>query len=218
MSFVLAATMLELPFPAHFYCDLHQVKDVTFRYEPGADPIFKDLNFNVDLKTRCALLGRNGCGKSTLVKLISGRCDDPLPAFPCYSSFWWETSSSNTDFSQEVWLIFFGLGGSQSLPLEAKGRGVIGCLASFLSSRGAFPLLWLCMSRLDPTKGEVLWSNHLRVASFTQHHMEQLNLDQTPLEHLLEHGRITEPTLTPDEVRGRLPVRSIAVNDRFTDA
>jgi len=64
-------------------------------------------------------------------------------------------------------------------------------------------------SRLEPTKGEILRSHHLRVDTFTQHHMDQLNLDQTPLEHLLEHGQASEPTLTPDEVRPtpRLPSR-----------
>lgn len=61
------------------------------------------------------------------------------------------------------------------------------------------------LRRLRLSKGEVLRSHHLRVACFTQHHMDQLNLDQSPLEHLLEHGRIAEPTITPEEVRVTAP-------------
>jgi len=69
---------------------------------------------------------------------------------------------------------------------------------------GKSTLLKLITGRLAPTEGEVLRSHHLRVATFTQHHMDQLDLTKSPLEHLLEHGRATEPALTPDEVRRRI--------------
>mmetsp|Transcript_25640 Transcript_25640/g.71699 ORF Transcript_25640/g.71699 Transcript_25640/m.71699 type:complete len:932 (-) Transcript_25640:97-2892(-) len=118
------------PEKVHSGAAMIQVKEVTFHYPGSSSPIFRGLNFNVGLSTRCALLGRNGTGKSTLVKLIT--------------------------------------------------------------------------ARLEPTEGEVLRSHHLRVASFTQHHMDQLNLDQSPIEHLLEHGRLSEPTMTPEEVRKRI--------------
>jgi len=69
---------------------------------------------------------------------------------------------------------------------------------------GKSTLVKLITGQLRLSKGEVLRSHHLRVACFTQHHMDQLNLDQSPLEHLLEHGRIAEPTITPEEVRRRI--------------
>lgn len=45
--------------------------DVSFGY-PGGPPIFKNLNFGIDLDSRLAMVGPNGIGKTTLLKLISG--------------------------------------------------------------------------------------------------------------------------------------------------
>ena len=45
--------------------------DVDFAY-PGGPTLFKNLNFGIDLETRCAIVGPNGIGKSTLLGLISG--------------------------------------------------------------------------------------------------------------------------------------------------
>ncbi|HEY0569177.1 MAG TPA: ABC-F family ATP-binding cassette domain-containing protein [Xanthobacteraceae bacterium] len=46
--------------------------DVTVGYEPDR-PILEDLSLRIDNDDRIALLGSNGNGKSTLVKLIAGR-------------------------------------------------------------------------------------------------------------------------------------------------
>ncbi len=46
--------------------------DVSVGYEPGR-PILADLSIRIDNDDRIALLGSNGNGKSTLVKLIAGR-------------------------------------------------------------------------------------------------------------------------------------------------
>ena len=35
-------------------------------------PIFKNLNINLHKQSRIALVGKNGCGKTTLMKVISG--------------------------------------------------------------------------------------------------------------------------------------------------
>jgi ATP-binding cassette subfamily F protein 3 len=48
--------------------------DVAVGYEPGR-PVLKGLSLRVDNDDRIALLGSNGNGKSTLVKLIAGRLD-----------------------------------------------------------------------------------------------------------------------------------------------
>ncbi|XP_023933123.1 ATP-binding cassette sub-family F member 1 [Lingula anatina] len=45
--------------------------DVTFGYDPEK-PIFKDLNFGIDLSSRIAIVGPNGVGKSTFLKLLVG--------------------------------------------------------------------------------------------------------------------------------------------------
>ncbi|KAJ8498968.1 hypothetical protein OPV22_009520 [Ensete ventricosum] len=45
--------------------------DVSFGY-PGGPLLFKNLNFGIDLDSRIAMVGPNGIGKSTILKLISG--------------------------------------------------------------------------------------------------------------------------------------------------
>ncbi|BBN17941.1 ATP-binding cassette, subfamily F, member 3 [Marchantia polymorpha subsp. ruderalis] len=48
--------------------------DATFGY-PGGPLLFKNLNFGIDLDSRLAMVGPNGIGKSTLLKLISGELE-----------------------------------------------------------------------------------------------------------------------------------------------
>lgn len=45
--------------------------DVTFGY--GNTILFKDLDFGVDMDSRIAIVGPNGVGKSTLLKLLVGK-------------------------------------------------------------------------------------------------------------------------------------------------
>ncbi|KAK8805426.1 hypothetical protein WA158_002082, partial [Blastocystis sp. Blastoise] len=54
-----------LPFP------ILQIIDVAFGYIPS-QILFHDLNFGIDMQSRIGILGRNGVGKSTLIKIIMG--------------------------------------------------------------------------------------------------------------------------------------------------
>ncbi|CAN1299803.1 ABC transporter F family member 3 [Linum perenne] len=45
--------------------------DASFGY-PGGPLLFRNLNFGIDLDSRVAMVGPNGIGKSTILKLISG--------------------------------------------------------------------------------------------------------------------------------------------------
>jgi ATP-binding cassette subfamily F protein 3 len=64
---------IEIPPPAKLLSPpIIAFDDVSFAYEPGR-PVLRRLTLRVDPADRIALLGANGNGKSTLVKLIAGR-------------------------------------------------------------------------------------------------------------------------------------------------
>lgn len=65
-------TAFRFPEPTELRSPLITLEDVDAGYEPGK-PILKRLNLRIDMDDRIALLGANGNGKSTLVKLLSGR-------------------------------------------------------------------------------------------------------------------------------------------------
>lgn len=48
----------------------YQIKHAIVRY--GADTILEDVNFEIRDTEKIAIVGRNGCGKTTLLKLING--------------------------------------------------------------------------------------------------------------------------------------------------
>ena len=51
----------------------YSFSDVTFAY--GNNVLFKDLEFGVDMESRIAIVGPNGVGKSTLLKLLYGKVE-----------------------------------------------------------------------------------------------------------------------------------------------
>ncbi len=62
------------PQPGHLRAPMITLDNVFAGYEEGK-PILKKLNLRIDPDDRIALLGANGNGKSTLVKMLSGRLD-----------------------------------------------------------------------------------------------------------------------------------------------
>jgi len=95
------------PFPIRG--TLISLKGVCFGYTEE-QTLFKDLNFDIDMETRVALVGANGQGKTTFINLLSGA--------------------------------------------------------------------------LRPTEGYSIINPRLRSAKFSQHHIDQMDLNLTPLEYL----------------------------------
>lgn len=50
-----------------------QVSHLTFHYEDGSENIFEDVSFELDTSWKLGLTGRNGKGKTTLFKILSGK-------------------------------------------------------------------------------------------------------------------------------------------------
>ncbi len=78
---------LHFPDPGPLGTPVLQIKDVSFGYKEVAEGstadeaagtislLFQNVSFGVDLTSRIAILGPNGVGKSTLLKLISGELE-----------------------------------------------------------------------------------------------------------------------------------------------
>ena len=50
-----------------------KVNDVTFSYEGSFDDVLTNVNFSIDTDWKLGLIGRNGKGKTTLLKLLMGK-------------------------------------------------------------------------------------------------------------------------------------------------
>ena len=49
-----------------------EVKNLTFAY-PGREPVLRNLNMQLTNGARCLLIGANGSGKSTILRILGGR-------------------------------------------------------------------------------------------------------------------------------------------------
>ena len=52
-----------------------KVSNLTFSYEGTADTVLESVNFNIDTDWKLGLIGRNGKGKTTLLRLLHGECE-----------------------------------------------------------------------------------------------------------------------------------------------
>lgn len=48
------------------------IQHVTFTYDGGYQPVFQDVSFQLDTDWKLGLIGRNGRGKTTLLRLLMG--------------------------------------------------------------------------------------------------------------------------------------------------
>lgn len=128
---------MRFPDPGKLPPPVLQLQNVSFGY-PGCDLLYEGVDFGVDLDSRIALVGPNGKGKTTLVKLMSGE--------------------------------------------------------------------------LVPTTGAVRPHPHLRIARYTQHFVDTLDLGATPLEYF---ARLL-PDLAPEELRKRIGRYGVSGENQIT--
>ena len=50
------------------------VEQVTFRYDRRSQPVLRNASLSLDAGQVGVLLGRNGCGKTTLLRTLLGLC------------------------------------------------------------------------------------------------------------------------------------------------
>ena len=59
------------------------LNNLTFTYDGADTPVFENLSVTLDTSWRLGLIGRNGRGKTTLVRLLSGELSCPgVPLLP----------------------------------------------------------------------------------------------------------------------------------------
>ena len=51
---------------------LISINNLTFRYDGSLDNVFENVSFNIDTNWKIGLIGRNGKGKTTFLKLLLG--------------------------------------------------------------------------------------------------------------------------------------------------
>lgn len=61
---------------------LVDLRSYSVRYTGMQEPVFRDLTFSVHMGDRIALHGENGCGKSTLIKMILQKAGEPGICMP----------------------------------------------------------------------------------------------------------------------------------------
>ena len=54
---------------------LISVNNLTFRYDGSYNNIFENVSFNIDTDWKLGLIGRNGKGKTTFLKLLQGKLE-----------------------------------------------------------------------------------------------------------------------------------------------
>lgn len=80
------------------------------------------------------------------------------------------------------------------------------------NGQGKSTLSKLLAGKLKPMQGRMVASNKLRIGYFAQHQVDELELDETPLEHL----RTQRPKETPARLRARLAGGGLGVDQADT--
>ncbi len=64
--------ILRLFFEGGNYMSLINISDLTFSYDGNSENVFENVNIQLDTNWKLGLVGRNGRGKTTLLKLLTG--------------------------------------------------------------------------------------------------------------------------------------------------
>ena len=76
---------------------------------PGADSLFFGLNFRVGSGQHAALVGENGVGKSTLLRILAGRIEDAEGALNVASDLLYMSQDVGLDEGHTVWEMLLAL-------------------------------------------------------------------------------------------------------------
>ena len=148
---------------------LIQVQNLSFSYEGSSEPVFDRVSFHLDTRWRLGVTGRNGKGKTTFLKLLSGELDHngaiqtqavcdyfPFPV-PHPELDTWQVLDQVTDGEAQLWEIQRELSQLQAeeeilyRPFQtlSKGEQTKALLAALFLRQGHFLLIDEPTNHLD---------------------------------------------------------------------
>ena len=157
-----------------------QVDHLTFSYPGSGENVFEDCSFQIDTRWRLGFVGRNGRGKTTLLRLLQGEfayrgtilCPVPVCYFPapvqkmerstgeillelCPQAQEWELLREFAPLKLEAELL------ERPFATLSNGERTRALLAAFFLDEGRFPLIDEPTNHLD-MEGRALVSRYLR--------------------------------------------------------
>lgn len=134
----------------------YQIKNAIVQY--GADTILKSVNFEIHDTEKIAIVGRNGCGKTTLLKLIAG-----------------EIEMSNPDSDETCGIT---MSGKQSIGFLRQISFTDGSVTVEEELKKSFAQVFECEARMKEIEGMLADADDRRLLSeydFLQRKMESLH-------------------------------------------
>ncbi|MBQ4580096.1 MAG: ABC-F family ATP-binding cassette domain-containing protein [Clostridia bacterium] len=156
------------------------IRNLSFTYDGSYTPVFESVSFNFDTSWRLGLIGRNGKGKTTLLRLLQkqyqyqGHIDMPLT--PVYFPYPVDDPSANTREvmlqaapDAEEWMLICELNQldvddsvlDRPFSTLSKGEQTKALLAALFAREDAYPLIDEPTNHLD-AHGRALVADYLR--------------------------------------------------------
>ncbi len=90
-----------------------EVKNLTFYYDDFYHPVFENLNVNLNTDWKMALVGRNGRGKTTLLKLLEGSLEASAGKIKRYGTVSYFPYSYDAEYTKTLDVIKACIGGDE---------------------------------------------------------------------------------------------------------
>lgn len=97
-----------------------EVKDLTFYYDDFYHPVFEKLNVNMDTDWKMALVGRNGRGKTTLLKLLEGSLAASAGEIKRAGTVSYFPYSYDTEYTKTLDVVKECIGGLRTLEVQME--------------------------------------------------------------------------------------------------
>lgn len=188
-----------------------QLCDVSFKYPGAQSEVFSGLDFNVNIESRMCLLGPNGgkfidsrrfCSRSVVRRTctVSRKCALWACSLAGFSTLSLPRLTDSECFRCRFVLACLHRAVLVRFEPILLSLCIVCAMYLILWAAGKSTLMKLLVGEHLPTEGEVRRSQKIRLGYFSQHHVEQLVLWRTPLEHM----KVQFPEATMPDLRGHL--------------